>query len=70
MNIILQNYKMLITKIINDTLINAIDTSIKNLYFKNLNKNIIIDLNEKPLNYSIFDKKETYSIILNGKNYY
>lgn len=62
--------KNTITILINLRLKKKNKYNIKNLYFKNLNKNIIIDLNEKPLNYSIFDTKETYSIILNGKHYY
>ena len=62
--------KNTITKLINLRLKKKNKYNIRNLYFKNLNKNIIIDLNEKPLNYSVFDKRETYSIILNGKNYY
>ena len=36
--------------------------NIKKLFLNNINKTNIINLNEKEMNYSIFDKKETYSI--------
>ena len=37
--------------------------NIKELFFKNFNSSEIINLNEKNIDYSIFDKKSTYTVI-------
>lgn len=54
--------KNMITKLINIRLLKKNKYNIKKLYLNNLNKEKIIIMNEPSINYSLFDKKETYSI--------
>lgn len=51
-------------KLINLRLLKLNKYNIKNLFFKNLNKQDIINLNEKEFDYSIFDRNENHSIYL------
>lgn len=44
--------------------------NIKKLYLNNLNKKEIINLGEKEINYSIFEKKDTYTVIPESKRKY
>lgn len=53
MNIILQNYKNIIEKIIKD----AISSK---LYFNNLNSNNILTINEQILNFSFLESKDYF----------
>ena len=55
--------KNTIDKLITLRLLNKNGFNIKRLYLNNLNKSEIIDLNNKTLDFSIFDSKETYSIL-------
>lgn len=51
-----------IEKLIKLRLLKLNKFNIKELFLNNINKKNIINLNEKEINYSMFDKKETYSI--------
>ena len=53
-----------LNKLIKLRLLKLNNHNIKNLFLNNLNKTNIINMNEKELNYSIFYKKEEYSILL------
>lgn len=58
--------KHMITKLINIRLLKKNKYNIKQLYLSNLNIENIITINEPIINYSMFDKKETYSIPMLG----
>ncbi len=62
--------KNMITKLINIRLKKKSSYNIKELYLKNLNQNIVINLNETQLNYSLFDKKKTYSVLIKSTKYF
>ena len=57
----------MINKLIKLRLLKKNNYNIKYLYLNNLNSNYEIDLNKKDIDYSIFDKKETYEIIVRTK---
>lgn len=59
-----------INKLITLRLLNKNKYNIKQLYLNNINYKNIIDLNYNELNFSIFDVKETYSIISKAKRHY
>lgn len=54
-------------KLINLRLLKLNKYNIKELFLNNFNKNIIINLNNEKMNYSIFNKKETFSILIRAK---
>ena len=62
--------KKTIDKLVRLRLLNKNGYNIKKLFLNNINQKIEIDINKEVMNYSIFDTKETHSIILNGKHYY
>ena len=51
-------------KLINLRLLKLNNHNIKSLFLNNINKNKTINLNERTLDYSMFDKKETYTVLL------
>lgn len=53
-----------LNKLIKLRLLKLNNHNIKNLFLNNLNKPNIINLNEKELDYSIFNRKEEYSMLL------
>lgn len=60
-----------IPKLIKLRLLNKNNYNIKELYLNNLNKNEVIDMNKKELNFSIFEKsKNNYFNKINIKPYY
>ena len=62
--------KNMITKLIKLRLLNKNRYNIKELYLNNLNKKETINFNKENLNYSIFDKKDTYTILTRSKRRY
>ena len=54
-------------KLINLRLLKLNKYNIKELFLNNFNKNIIIYLNNEKMNYTIFNKKETFSILIRAK---
>ena len=59
--------KNTINKLIVLRLLKKNNFNIKTLFLKNLNHKDIINLNKKQLNYSIFDKKDTFTLLLKKK---
>lgn len=59
-----------LNKLIKLRLLKLNNYNIKNLFLNNLNKPNIISLNKKELDYSIFDKKNTYTVISESKRKY
>ena len=59
--------KNTINKLIVLRLLKKNNFNIKTLLLKNLNHKDIINLNKKQLNYSIFDKKDTFTLLLKKK---
>ena len=59
--------KNTINKLIQLRLLNKNKYNIKQLFLENINHNEIIDLNKKEIDYSIFDNKETYSVLISAK---
>ena len=62
--------KEMINKLIKLRLLKKNNYNIKYLFLNNLNKKEELDLNKREINYSIFDKKETYEILLKSKRKY
>ena len=60
----------MINKLIKLRLLKKNNYNIKYLFLNNLNKKEELDLNKREINYSIFDKKETYEILLKSKRKY
>ena len=59
--------KNTIDKLINLRLLKKNKYNIKKLFFNNINTNVIIDLNKDNLNFSMFDSKNTYTILSSAK---
>ena len=57
--------KKMIDKLIKIRLLNKNKYNIKELYLNNINKNAIVTMNESIINYSLFDNKESMSILNN-----
>ena len=62
--------KEMINKLIELRLLYKNGFNIKELYLNNLNEEKIINLNEKELDFSIFNKKDTYTVISESKRKY
>lgn len=62
--------KNTINKLIKLRLLKKNNFNIKQLFLENLNHKEIIDLNKKEMDYSIFDYKETYSVLISSKRKY
>ena len=54
-------------KLIKLRLLKKNNYNIKELFFKNLNSCTTINLNQKEIDYSVFDRKDTYSILIRSK---
>lgn len=59
--------KNMINKLIKLRLLKKNNHNIKYLYLNNLNSKCEIDLNKKNMDYSVFDKKDTYEILIKAK---
>ena len=62
--------KKMINKLIELRLLYKNGFNVKELYLNNLNKEEIVNLNEKELDFSIFNKKDTYTVISESKRKY
>ena len=62
--------KNMINKLINLRLLKKNRYNIKKLYLNNLNKMEIINLNNKTFDFSLFDKKDTHTILTRSKRRY
>ena len=62
--------KEMINKLIELRLLYKNGFNIKELYLNNLNEEKIINLNENELDFSIFNKKDTYKVISESKRKY